>query len=96
MQEIRDIGRSRGIPVEVSGDGPVMQIFFTDKPVINYPDTLTQDKIMGQKVAKMMWEKGILVVPNGKIYLSLVHSESDYEQFLETMDCTLKSIIGKE
>jgi glutamate-1-semialdehyde 2,1-aminomutase len=92
MQEIRDLGRSRGIPVQVSGDGPVLQIFFTDKPVVNYPDTLTQNKIMGQKVAKMMWEKGILVVPNGKIYLSLVHSESDYEQFLETLEGTLKTI----
>lgn len=92
MQEIRDLGRSYGIPVEVAGDGPVLQIFFTDKPIINYPDTLSQDKIMGQKVAKKMWEKGILVVPNGKIYLSLAHSENDYEQFLETMEGSLKSI----
>jgi glutamate-1-semialdehyde aminotransferase len=47
---------------------------------------------MGQKVAKMMWEKGILVVPNGKIYLSLAHSESDYEQFLDTLEGTFKSM----
>jgi glutamate-1-semialdehyde 2,1-aminomutase len=92
MQEIRDIGQSCGIPVEVAGDGPVLQIFFTDKPVIDYPDTLTQDKVMGLNVAKGMWEKGIMIVPNGKIYLSLAHSKSDYEHFLEALEGTLRSI----
>ncbi len=92
MEEIRDLGRSCRVPLQVAGDGPVLQIFFTEKPIIDYQDTLSQDKVLGQKVAKRMWEKGILMVPNGKMYLSLAHSEKDFEQFLGTLEDALRSL----
>jgi glutamate-1-semialdehyde 2,1-aminomutase len=90
MEEIRGVGHSCGIPLQVSGDGPVMQMFFTQKPIRDYPDTLSQDKVAGQKVARNMWAKGIMVVPNGKIYLSLSHSEEDFSRFLEALKDSLK------
>lgn len=92
MEEIREAGRSCGIPLQVAGDGPVMQMFFTETPIHDYPDTLSQDKAVGQKVARTMWAKGIMVVPNGKIYLSLAHSEEDLGRFLEALKDSLKSI----
>jgi len=90
MEEIRDVGRSSGVPLQVVGDGPVFQMFLSEKPIIDYPDTLGQDKEMIRKVAIRMWEKGIMMVPGSKIYLSLAHSEKDLEQFLETLKDTLK------
>lgn len=92
MGQIREVGRSRGIPLQVAGDGPVLQIFFTDKLIVNYQDTLTQDKALGQKVGKKMLEKGIFLNPNSKIYLSLAHTEKDFEQFLEIFEEVLKSL----
>jgi glutamate-1-semialdehyde 2,1-aminomutase len=92
MEEIREVGRSCGIPLQVSGDGPVMQMFFSEKPILDYPDTLSQDKAVGQKVARNMWAKGIMVVPNGKIYLSLSHSEEDFGRFLEALKESLRLI----
>ncbi|MBW2145493.1 MAG: aspartate aminotransferase family protein [Deltaproteobacteria bacterium] len=92
MEEIRNLGRSCHVPLQVAGDGPVLQLFFTEKPIINYQDTLSQDKTLGQKVAKKMWEKGVSVVPNGKIYLSIAHSEEDFQRFLETLEDVLRSL----
>jgi glutamate-1-semialdehyde 2,1-aminomutase len=92
MDEIRSVGRAAGIPLQVAGDGPVLQIFFTKKPVLDYPDTLTQDKAFGTKVAKKMWAQGIMLVPNGKIYLSLAHSEEDLGRFLEALKTSLASV----
>jgi glutamate-1-semialdehyde 2,1-aminomutase len=92
MEEIRNIGRSHEIPLQVAGDGPVMQIFFTDKPIVDYPDTLSHNNSLGQKVGKKMLEKGIWMNPNSKIYLSLAHTEKDYEILLETLDYALKSL----
>ncbi len=90
MDEIREVGRSCGVPLQVAGDGPVLQPFFTERPVRDYPDTLTQDKALGLKVARQMWANGIMLVPNGKIYLSLAHSEEDLGRFLEALRQSLQ------
>lgn len=92
MEEIRDVGHSCHVPLQVVGDGPVLQMFFTEKPIISYADTLRQDRAMGLKVAQKMVEKGIFFVPNVKINLSLAHSEKDFEQFLETLKDALRSL----
>jgi len=93
MEEIRAVGRGAGIPLQVAGDGPVLQMFFTAKPVVDYPDTLTQDKARGMQVAKQMWARGIMCVPNGKIYLSLAHSDQDLGRFLEALQASLASVV---
>jgi glutamate-1-semialdehyde 2,1-aminomutase len=90
MEAIRDIGNSCGAPLQVAGDGPVMQLFFTGNPIRSYRDTLGQNKDMMKKVTRMLWENGIAATP-AKIYLSLAHSSNDLDQFLDT----LKGILSK-
>ena len=92
MLDIRSIAQSRGIPAQVVGDGPVLQIFFTDKEVSEYPDTLNHNKTIGAKVGRSMIEKGIWMNPNSKIYLSLAHTESDFESLLNAFDSALKAL----
>jgi len=92
MEQIREVGRVHRVPLQVAGDGPVLQMFFTETPIINYQDTLTQNKALGIKVAKKMIEKGIWVMPNSKIYLSIAHTEKDFEQFLEALNDALSTL----
>jgi len=92
MEEVRSVGRDCHVPLQVAGDGPVLQMFFTERPVFNYPDTLSNDKAMGLKVARSMLAKGIFLMPNSKIHLSLAHSSEDFERFLEALKEALLSL----
>ncbi len=91
MEQIRDVGRMCSVPLQVEGDGPVLQIFLCDSPIEGYSDTLRHDKARGKKMAARMWEKGIMVNLS-KIYLSLVHAEDDYNRFLEVLKEALMSL----
>jgi glutamate-1-semialdehyde 2,1-aminomutase len=70
-----------GKPVQVLGDGPVLQVFFTDhSPLLNHRDLLRADKGQAIRFGHELIRRGIYCTPGGKLYLSLAHTESDIER----------------
>lgn len=89
---IRKIGIELGIPLQVLGDGPVLQTFFIDHavPLRNHHDTLQADEKKAAAFGHELIRHGIYCAPGGKMYLSLAHSDDDIERTLETVRDTLK------
>ena len=71
--------RQQGHAVVTSGMGPVFQLSFMDQPAQNYRDTLRANREMYSDFALALLDEGILVLPDGRWYLSTAHSDDDIE-----------------
>ncbi len=74
-----------GVPVIVSGDGPVFQVSFMDQPAKSYRDTLRARTALYADFALGLLDKGVLVLPDGRWYVSAAHTEEDIDRTLEAV-----------
>ena len=87
MEGIRHAGRRYELPLLVNGFGAAFAVHFNLLPQLrNYRDTLNDN---GPLLAKFLMEsckEGINILPDGRFYVSTVHSEEDVEETLAAMD----------
>ncbi len=74
--------RSRGLPAVTNGEGAVFHISFNDRRPRTYRDTLEADDALYSDFALALLDEGILVLPDGRWYLSAAHSDEDIEATL--------------
>ncbi|MSO93388.1 MAG: aspartate aminotransferase family protein [Rhodospirillales bacterium] len=90
---IRKAARKVGVPVLVAGDGPVLQVHFTDrKELRNHRDLLKTDTKKGSQFGLEMISRGVYFTPGSKIYLSLAHTDRDIERTIEAAEDSLKAV----
>ena len=90
------IGCAKGLPLQVIGEGPVLQPFFTESSIGNYADTLSTDCRAARRFAIEWIRRGVFVTPGGKIYISLAHSDDDIDRALEAAEGALDGVKRKE
>jgi glutamate-1-semialdehyde 2,1-aminomutase len=87
MEGIRQAGRRYDLPLLVNGFGAAFAVHFNLLPQLrNYRDTLNDN---GPLLAKFLMEsckEGINILPDGRFYVSTVHSEEDTEETLAAID----------
>ena len=81
--------RGAGLPAVSNGEGPVFHISFSDSPPRTYRDTLRADSALYSDFAVALLDEGVLVLPDGRWYLSTAHSDEDIERTLEAARRTL-------
>src|SRR5205823_326983 len=63
-QGLRQAGAHAGVPIQVLGDGPVLQVFFTDaRPLRNHRDLLRADKKKAVAFGHALIRQGIYCTP---------------------------------
>jgi glutamate-1-semialdehyde 2,1-aminomutase len=81
---LRQAGAAAGVPVQVLGDGPVLQVYFAGRrPLRNHRDLLHADRKKAVRFGHELIRRGIYCAPGGKLYLSLAHSEADLDRTAE-------------
>jgi glutamate-1-semialdehyde 2,1-aminomutase len=75
----------KGLPVTVSGEGPVFQLSFMPTPARNYRDTLRAETALYSDFALALLDNGVLVLPDGRWYVSVAHSDEDIDHTLEVV-----------
>jgi glutamate-1-semialdehyde 2,1-aminomutase len=94
--EIEQMGQEFSIPLKVGGEGPVLQVLFTeDKDILNYESMLYADKKKAYTFGIEMIKRGFFISPYEKIYLSTVHTDEDISRTLEAMREVLKNKIAR-
>lgn len=84
-------GADVGVALQVLGDGPVLQVFFTEyRPLRNHRDLLRADRKAAVAFAHELIRRGVYCTPGGKLYLSLAHSEADLNRTVEIAAEALK------
>jgi glutamate-1-semialdehyde 2,1-aminomutase len=78
---LRRAGVSLGVPLQVLGDGPVLQVYFTERrPLRHHRDLLHADKGKAVRFGHELIRRGVYCTPGGKLYLSLAHSDADVDR----------------
>ena len=81
MEGIREAARRRGLPVLVTGFGTAFAVHFTRKPeLVEYRDTLADDTEMLRRLVVALLEEGVYILPDGRLYVSVVHSDEDAKE----------------
>jgi glutamate-1-semialdehyde 2,1-aminomutase len=82
---IESILHAKGFSVCTSGDGAVFSLFFAAAPPRNYRDTLIASRVLYSDFALAMLDEGVLLLPDGRWYVSFAHSDVDIDRTLEAV-----------
>jgi glutamate-1-semialdehyde 2,1-aminomutase len=81
------------VPLQVLGDGPVLQTFFCDhQPLRQHRDLLRADRKRAVAFGLELIRRGVYCTPGGKLYLSLAHTDDDLDRTVEIAGAVLKSL----
>jgi glutamate-1-semialdehyde 2,1-aminomutase len=86
--------RKHGMPAQVSGEPPVFDIIFTDRPVVDYRATMTADRRRIALFNEECLRRGVVKAVN-KIYVSLAHSEADVDELIGVFDAALAAVAAR-
>jgi glutamate-1-semialdehyde 2,1-aminomutase len=91
---IRDLARLHNIPLLVTGFGAAIAFHFTDKPeLVDYRDTLADDANTLRRFLYLALEEGLHIVPDGRMYVSAVHTTRDIEETLERLNTVFAKLL---
>jgi len=93
-QGLRQAGVHAGVPLQVLGDGPVLQVFFAQRSSLrNHRDLLSANRKQALAFGYELIRRGIYCTPGGKLYLSLAHSEADLEHAVTAAGEVLEGLV---
>lgn len=87
-----ELARERDIPLQVTGDGPLFQVFFGGQTINDYPSVLASDRARSRAFGLACMERGLFVNPGEKFYVSLAHSDEDVARTLEIFADALDAV----
>ena len=84
---IVESGTRHGFAVQAPGEDAVFGVRFTErKPLRTWMDLTTANKDLGLRWALELLKRGLLVNPNEKFYISIMHTDADIEHTLGIVD----------
>ncbi len=86
---LETILRAKGHAVVTTGDGPVFQVAFQPVAPRNYRETMAADKAKYSDFAIGLLNQGVLVLPDGRWYISGAHTEADIQTTLAAAENAL-------
>jgi glutamate-1-semialdehyde 2,1-aminomutase len=86
--------KKHGLAAQVSGEPPVFDIIFTDRPIVDYRATLTADRRRIALFNEECLRRGVVKAAN-KIYVSLAHTAQDIEETLGVFDAALAAVAAR-
>jgi glutamate-1-semialdehyde 2,1-aminomutase len=89
---LREISRRRGVATVVVDEGPMVDLWFTDRPVSSYPDTWAADTQIARRFKLGLLDRDIWSPPGFKMFLSLAHTDEDIARTLDAADASMRAL----
>ena len=91
---IDDIANDLKIPHQINFTGSMFQIFFTNKPVIDYKTSKNADAKKFQKMFRSLLKSGIFIAPSQfeTVFLSYAHTKNDLNKALNSYEKALQAV----
>jgi glutamate-1-semialdehyde 2,1-aminomutase len=78
---LRAAAARAGVPMLVSGAGPLVQTYLTSATEVNdYRDFAATDRAAMARLHQLLLDRGVNIVPRGLWFLSTAHTEADIDQ----------------
>jgi glutamate-1-semialdehyde 2,1-aminomutase len=81
--------------VQAPGEGPVFQVFFTERPIRNHQDSVAADAALAWQFGLELLDRGLFHTPGAKFYVSTVHGELEIERTLEVFAEALQAVKAR-
>lgn len=90
---ILECARRHGIPLAIAGFGAAFAVHFTNKTELaTYRDVLDDDTNKLNRYLMAALKEGLYLLPDGRIYVSAVHRQSDIEESIAMVDRAFSAI----
>lgn len=91
---IDDMATDLKIPHQINSISSMFQIFFTNKPVVDYRSSKNADAKKFKKMFSALLKKGIFIAPSQfeVVFLSDAHTKTDLEYTINAYETALKSV----
>jgi len=91
MTALTNLLAKHGVAGQVTGEPPMFDLVFTDRPIVNYRDVLHGDAAKAKKFNALLRERGIMK-GDTKYYVSLAHDDADIAQTIAAWDGALGAL----
>jgi glutamate-1-semialdehyde 2,1-aminomutase len=91
---LADAARRHAVTAQISGEPPVFDVLFTDRPITDYRATLTADRQRIRRFNEECLRRGLVKAVN-KIYVSLAHTDADVDETLGIFDEVMATLARK-
>ncbi|HYI93004.1 MAG TPA: aspartate aminotransferase family protein [Bryobacteraceae bacterium] len=93
--ELPRLAHAAGLSLKTTGFGTVFALHFTKHTqFIDYRDTFPDDRELLSRFLRAALCEGVIVVPDGRFYVSTAHTEQDADQTLERLSHALQNCAG--
>ena len=91
---IDDMASDLKIPHQINFTGSMLQIFFTNKPVIDFRTSKNADAKKFQKMFRSLLKSGVFIAPSQfeTVFLSDAHTKADLNKTLDAYQTALKLV----
>jgi len=93
MKALERLLREAEIPAQVCGVEACFDVYFTDRPIATYRDTLAADRQMLASYNDALLRRGILK-GGQKYYVGLCHTDEDVEQTIRAFEESVEELRG--
>jgi len=89
-----DMATDMNIPHQINFTSSMLQIFFTDKPVVDYATSKNANAKKFKKMFQTLLKNGVFIAPSQfeVVFLSDAHTENDLNKTLDAYEIALKSV----
>lgn len=91
MQALRDGFSRAGIPVQVCGEPPAFQVWFSEEPIVDFRSLQRADHVMNNRFTELLLDRGVLKA-HEKFFVSLAHTDEDLDQTLAVFDSAIDEL----
>ena len=86
MKAIQGLADRHGVPLRVTGVGTAFYLHFTQRESLDhYRDTLEDDRAMLSRFLQLALEERVVLVPDGRVYVSTAHTKDDFDETVERL-----------
>lgn len=85
VEELQEILREKGVPVQIPHIASLFTIYFTEAPLMDFAGVQTTDQKLFESFYKQMREQGIFMAPSAfeANMLSFAHTDEDFSKALD-------------
>jgi len=94
-QGLADAARRHGLTAQVTGEPPVFDILFTDRPIVDHRAVITADPRKIRRFNEECLRRGVVKASN-KIYVSVTHTDADIDETLRVFDEALATVASSD
>ncbi|HYB40196.1 MAG TPA: glutamate-1-semialdehyde 2,1-aminomutase [Candidatus Methylomirabilis sp.] len=95
MSGLAEIAARAGLAAQVVGEPVVLDLIFTDEPVVDYRSLQKADGALGKLFTSELIKRGV-VKNSQKMYVSVAHSAEDVAKTLEACEDALRALPKKK